>query len=330
MKTFTSIARPVKPRIRVRTWQRSRLVSAARAGGGGWRPPMSLIFRRPAPPAKSERVIVRLPAAPAPPAAALTQVTHTHQHSSSSFHQYVQPLPRPSVHVHAPAAPATSITGRTRPATMMVPPGPRLRLRAPVRDRPVISGRRPRVIAPSEVQPIETFSGRLSHLAEVPAESWARQEIALPTTRFVIRPRRFDLANRLEQSEVRSDPGRPTPLVHRLQRRVPDSGETKAEETPTAGLSIRRASPIVWRRVQPVAKPDAEVQPIAGGPGSARTAVVARSDSLAPATTTSAPAVAAPPSRPVAFEGPALDRLAEDVMQRIDRRLRIERERRGM
>jgi hypothetical protein len=32
----------------------------------------------------------------------------------------------------------------------------------------------------------------------------------------------------------------------------------------------------------------------------------------------------------VTIEGPALDRLAEDVMQRIDRRLRIERERRGM
>jgi hypothetical protein len=30
------------------------------------------------------------------------------------------------------------------------------------------------------------------------------------------------------------------------------------------------------------------------------------------------------------LDGPAIDRLAEDVMQRIDRRLRIERERRGL
>jgi hypothetical protein len=32
----------------------------------------------------------------------------------------------------------------------------------------------------------------------------------------------------------------------------------------------------------------------------------------------------------LAFDGPALDRLAEDVMSRIDRRIRIERERRGL
>jgi hypothetical protein len=32
----------------------------------------------------------------------------------------------------------------------------------------------------------------------------------------------------------------------------------------------------------------------------------------------------------LALDGPALDRLAEDVMSRIDRRIRIERERRGL
>jgi hypothetical protein len=36
------------------------------------------------------------------------------------------------------------------------------------------------------------------------------------------------------------------------------------------------------------------------------------------------------PARLPVFEGPALDRLADDVMQRIDRRVRIERERRGL
>jgi hypothetical protein len=32
----------------------------------------------------------------------------------------------------------------------------------------------------------------------------------------------------------------------------------------------------------------------------------------------------------LALTGPAMDRLAEDVMQRIERRIRIERERRGL
>jgi hypothetical protein len=32
----------------------------------------------------------------------------------------------------------------------------------------------------------------------------------------------------------------------------------------------------------------------------------------------------------LALDGPIIDRLAEDVMQRIERRLRIERERRGI
>ena len=37
-----------------------------------------------------------------------------------------------------------------------------------------------------------------------------------------------------------------------------------------------------------------------------------------------------PPPGTLKLDGPAIDRLAEDVMQRIDRRIRIERERRGM
>jgi hypothetical protein len=38
----------------------------------------------------------------------------------------------------------------------------------------------------------------------------------------------------------------------------------------------------------------------------------------------------AAPERQLNLDGAAIDRLAEDVMHRIDRRLRIERERRGL
>jgi hypothetical protein len=56
-----------------------------------------------------------------------------------------------------------------------------------------------------------------------------------------------------------------------------------------------------------------------------------------PAAAPEAGAFTAAASRPVVqlpaparLEGPALDRLAEDVIQRIERRIRIERERRGI
>jgi hypothetical protein len=41
-------------------------------------------------------------------------------------------------------------------------------------------------------------------------------------------------------------------------------------------------------------------------------------------------ALPVPPTPAFSLDGTAIDRLADDVMQRIERRLRIERERRGM
>ena len=56
--------------------------------------------------------------------------------------------------------------------------------------------------------------------------------------------------------------------------------------------------------------------------------------SQSPTSSTVFPPAAGPaagvPAAVLRLEGPALDRLAEDVMQRIERRVRIERERRGM
>jgi hypothetical protein len=98
-----------------------------------------------------------------------------------------------------------------------------------------------------------------------------------------------------------------------------------------AAADVRAAAPLVWR--QRASRAD-----------EASTGASSHSDHRTPAV--SQPAVARAESAPAAsqlrvptareaapaltFDGPALDRLAEDVMQRIDRRMRIERERRGL
>jgi hypothetical protein len=94
------------------------------------------------------------------------------------------------------------------------------------------------------------------------------------------------------------------------------------------------APALVWRTIRsvsvPQGAPGVSVQAAARGPAAdaprgARQAEAVTQGRVPAATVASAVAPPAP-----ALSGPAIDRLAEDVMQRIERRIRIERERRGL
>jgi hypothetical protein len=88
--------------------------------------------------------------------------------------------------------------------------------------------------------------------------------------------------------------------------------------------------PMVVRR-PPVDSRQAEAAPIAvGSRAGASTAAVAAAAAEPPQLRAAAWPPVPAPERQLNLDGPAIDRLAEDVMSRIDRRLRIERERRGL
>jgi hypothetical protein len=88
---------------------------------------------------------------------------------------------------------------------------------------------------------------------------------------------------------------------------------------------------LVWRSTRPTAPntPAQLIQPSASSDGSRFNQhahpSAPSSAPLTPVTKTDSVRAAMLP-----LSGPAIDRLAEDVMQRIERRIRIERERRGL
>jgi hypothetical protein len=111
---------------------------------------------------------------------------------------------------------------------------------------------------------------------------------------------------------------------HRLAPRL-----RKSDPQPAAQAPIYLAKPAVeqvWRSAQPQSRKSSSEtasSPSIAAPTAHPLPPHQKMDSPA-----AVPAAAAP--APVRFEGPAMDRLAEDVMKRIERHLRIERERRGI
>jgi hypothetical protein len=108
-------------------------------------------------------------------------------------------------------------------------------------------------------------------------------------------------------------------LMPRLRKADPLSAAVPA--VPFTAPAVKQ----VWRQSQsPSREPSGEAR---GLPAAAQTAAADspthhRVDLLPPA-----PASAVLPAK---VEGPTMERIAEDVMKRIERHLRIERERRGM
>jgi hypothetical protein len=122
-----------------------------------------------------------------------------------------------------------------------------------------------------------------------------------------------------------------TLIVHRLQRRVMSAATAVVDEAESLLASRHRAASIVWRRAPGTGDPNEGT----GQPSIRQASATPRTDRSgdAPSAATMSvvrSAAVAPPAAILKLDGPAIDRLAEDVIQRIDRRLRIERERRGL
>jgi hypothetical protein len=120
------------------------------------------------------------------------------------------------------------------------------------------------------------------------------------------------------------------PVVRRLARRAVLAADA-LHDTPAAPFGAGPPPvPMVVRR-PPVESRQAEAAPVAAG---MRARGASAADTAATAEPPQARATAWPhlaaPERQLNLDGAAIDRLAEDVMHRIDRRLRIERERRGL
>jgi hypothetical protein len=120
------------------------------------------------------------------------------------------------------------------------------------------------------------------------------------------------------------------PVARRLMRRAGSVTDAALDAKPAPPFGAGPVPvPMVMRR-PPVESRQAEAAPVAVGSraGAGSAAATAAVAGPPQARATAWPHVPAP--QRLNLDGPAIDRLAEDVMHRIDRRLRIERERRGL
>jgi hypothetical protein len=119
----------------------------------------------------------------------------------------------------------------------------------------------------------------------------------------------------------------------RLEHRIIAADRVREETTsrPGVGPAFRDAVPIEWRQpAGAIADHPASAQVRLGqDAASAQVPEPARAHPQVVAPVVP-PAQQAPAAAAWNVEGPMMDRLAENVMQRIERRMRIERERRGM
>jgi hypothetical protein len=121
-----------------------------------------------------------------------------------------------------------------------------------------------------------------------------------------------------------------SPVHRRLLRRIVVITDDTPRAMPEQVVVARRVGvPKVWRQRRPVVETVVNAADPSPDPTSG---VVARREiGVDPSAGAAAPRGGRPQASPAfALDGPVIDRLAEDVMQRIERRLRIERERRGM
>ena len=119
-------------------------------------------------------------------------------------------------------------------------------------------------------------------------------------------------------------------IVHRLQRRIMSAAPAVVDEAEALLVVRQRAASLVWRRTRGTEDPNESTMQSSIRQASATPRTDRSNDSPSAAAMSSGRFAAAPPPAILKLDGPAIDRLAEDVMQRIDRRVRIERERRGL
>lgn len=120
---------------------------------------------------------------------------------------------------------------------------------------------------------------------------------------------------------------------HTTPRVIPSRREgTLPSKSPARRVPQADGAPLVWRPSRAVIDNHHDGVPVAEMPSVPRppAAAMANANTSTPSTSSSRVVTRTDAAPTLAFDGPALDRLAEDVMSRIDRRIRIERERRGL
>ena len=194
-----------------------------------------------------------------------------------------------------------------------------------VEQRPTLPGAVPRNM-PTHVEPS-------ARPAQQPVDGvvaqFRRQGLSRrPVFAIGIRPGASPEVRAPEMLSRRSDAA----IEHRLARSARPGAENTFQKQVSgmAGAAIRQTVPIVWRSA-PHAPAMTDSESPTGQSDEAMAQPTAPSSS--PRNHSSAiksADFAKPGSTVLKLDGPVLDKLAEDVMQRIDRRMRIERERRGM
>jgi hypothetical protein len=341
MRTFTS---PPRRRVRLvsprEAWPGARVLGSpsGRDGLRRWVPRALVYRRRAAAPAAVDAVASASPRADQP-ALTVNVFRHQHQHVQSALHRHIQ---QRALHVAQ-----RFLTLAHTLHTTVVSPAPEERSRLPRVTAGLTELARPQLRAGQHAiehveddrpQPAITrrrverpmARARVAALPVVRAvdppspEKSAILALAPATVRTVLRLR--PLSATAATPEVEPTPPRPLPVIGRLQRRAspPEPSDPPVE----AVERVRRtAVPTVWRanktQTAPTSVADAAIATIATPP-------VHRFAQASAGQTPALRALPAPLPPAFSLDGPAIDRLADDVMQRIERRLRIERERRGM
>jgi len=313
-----------EPRIRPRAW--------LQVGESGWGPrwrPISLLFRRRQKPADPT------PAPHLRPVFQSNSISYFSRHTRHNVregHRFPQwnyfVVERPRVHASLERSAAPSVPAPTHRVDVVN------RLERRIENYLHVATTR-------HTERILAASGQTLHVfrdtASAPAAS-SPQRLGLPdpppagfsTGNRMKRPRAVDsevagLARKFDPPAGVRRPHKELVLEHRLATRLRTVEEPAARE-PRKSVTPLRSAEQVWRRATPSLP---EIQDQAARPAHKGTAAAAAAQGQA-AETVRAERSAPLATAPARIEGPALDRLADDVMKRIERHLRIERERRGI
>jgi hypothetical protein len=337
-----------KLHIRPRAWQpRGAVINSKSVPAFGWRP-LSLIFRRQRPRRPSEEKAARPPVSSELPAPIVRMSSHLHYHTHQGTRTV---LPRAERAFAFAPLPVRNVELRLLSSAQSGPQPARITEQLTLRQDRILSHERLESRSRSEreessvvlrhvtrwrmlersVTKVASEVGRASERFESqppPASASRVASLRRPSLRLQagsMVDSGSDGMVRAPVSRVLSAPaaGLEAPMARHARRNI---AAAKPESPPQVVFRRPHVS-MVWRKEQP----RAEALGASSIPAQVRLSADApRAAPNGSAVPLGGAVLGTPSPGLLKLDGPAIDRLAEDVMQRIDRRIRIERERRGM